>query len=131
MTSHARGIFEITLTPQPTDGADPVGRMTIAKQFHGDIEGTGAGQMLAVRTDIENSAGYVALERVTGMLHERDGTFALQHNGLMARGVQELSITVVPDSGTGQLAGLSGSMTLEIVAGQHLYVLTYALPDAG
>ncbi len=131
MTNYAGGIFEITLTPQPADGADPIGRMTIAKQFHGDIDGTSTGQMLAVRTAIENSAGYVALERVTGMLHGRDGTFALQHNGLMARGVQELSITVVPDSGTRQLAGLTGSMTLEIVEGQHRYVLVYALPDEG
>lgn len=129
MADHARGVFEITLTPQPAEGADPVGRMSLAKRFHGDIDGTSAGQMLAVRTDIENSAGYVALERVTGMLHERDGTFALQHNGLMARGVQELSITVVPDSGTGQLTGLAGSMTLEIIDGQHRYDLTYTLPD--
>jgi len=129
MTEHARGTFEVTLTPQASEEADPVGRMSIAKHFHGDIDATSAGQMLAVRTDIENSAGYVALERVTGMLHGRDGTFALQHSGLMARGVQELRIGVVPDSGTGQLTGLVGSMTLEIVAGQHRYELTYSLPD--
>lgn len=127
MANHARGIFEITLTPQPADEAEPVGRMAITKHFHGDIDGTSAGQMLAVRTDIEGSAGYVAMERVTGMLHGRDGTFALQHNGLMARGVQELSIAVVPDSGTGQLVGLAGTMTLEIVEGQHRYALTYTL----
>ncbi len=128
MTSHARGIFEITLTPQPAEETDPVGQMSIVKHFHGDIDGTSVGQMLAGRTAIENSAGYVALERVTGMLHGQDGTFALQHYGLMARGVQELSIVVVPDSGTGQLTGLTGSMTLEIVEGQHRYDLTYTLP---
>lgn len=128
MTNHARGIFEITLTPQPAEETDPVGRMSIAKHFHGDIDGTSVGQMLAVRADIENSAGYVALERVTGMLHGQDGTFALQRHGLMARGVPELSITAVPDSGTGQPTGLTGSMTLEIVEGEHRYDLAYTLP---
>lgn len=127
MTSHARGIFEVTLTPQPSAGADPVGQMSIAKHFHGDIDATSVGQMLAVRTAIDDSAGYVALERVTGMLHGRDGTFALQHNGLMARGVQQLNIVVVPDSGTGDLTGLAGAMTLEIVDGQHRYDLAYTL----
>lgn len=133
MASHARGIFEVTLTPQPSESgeADPVGRMAIAKRFHGDINGTSAGQMLAVRTAIEDSAGYVALERVTGTLHGRDGTFALQHHGLMARGVQQLSIAVVPDSGTGQLTGLTGSMTLALVGGQHRYDLIYTLPSGG
>ena len=129
MTEQARGTFEVTMTPQPAAEGDPLGRLTIDKHFHGDIVGTSVGQMLAVRTAIEDSAGYVALERVTGTLHGRDGTFALQHSGLMARGVQELSITVVPDSGTGTLEGLSGSLALEIVDGQHRYVLTYALPD--
>lgn len=129
MATHARGVFEVTLTPQTTAEGDPLGRMALAKRFHGDIDGTSIGQMLAVRTVIENSAGYVALERVTGTLHGRDGTFALQHNGLMARGVQELSIVVVPDSGTGQLTGLTGSLTLEIVDGQHRYDLAYTLPD--
>ncbi len=127
MADHARGVFEVTLTPQTAAEGDPLGRLTIDKRFHGDIDGTSIGQMLAVQTALENSAGYVALERVTGTLHGRDGTFALQHNGLMARGVQELSIVVVPDSGTGQLTGLTGSLTLEIINGQHRYDLTYTL----
>ena len=131
MTNHARGVFEVTTTPQPADEGDPVGRLALAKRFHGDIDGTGAGQMLAVRTAIEDSAGYVAIERVTGTLHGRDGTFALQHHGLMARGAQELNIVVVPDSGTGGLVGLTGSMTLTIVEGQHRYDLAYTLPDEG
>jgi hypothetical protein len=128
MSEHARGIFEVTLLPQAAAEGDPVGRLTIDKHFRGDIVGTSVGQMLAMRTEIENSAGYVALERVTGTLRGLDGTFALQHNGLMARGVQELSIVVVPDSGTGQLTGLTGSMTLEIVDGEHRYDLIYTLP---
>ena len=131
MAEQARGIFEITMTPQPAAAGDPVGRMALAKRFHGDIVGTSTGQMLAVRTDIEDSAGYVALERVTGTLHGRDGTFALQHNGLMARGVQKLSIVIVPDSGTGALEGLADSLALEIVDGEHRYVLTYTLTQRG
>lgn len=125
---HARGVFEVTLTLQTAAAGDPLGRLTSAKRFYGDIDGTSIGPMLAIRTAIEESAGYVALERVTGTLHGHDGTFALQHNGLMARGVQELSIVVVPDSGTGHLSGLTGSLKLEIIDGQHHYDLTYTLP---
>ncbi len=99
------------------------------KQFHGDLEATSKGQMLATTTDVKGSAGYVALERVSGTLQGRSGTFALQHNGTMTRGEPQLTITVVPDSGTGQLVGLAGTMTIAIAAdGKHSYGFEYTLP---
>jgi hypothetical protein len=104
-----------------------VGRMAIAKQFHGGLEAVSRGQMLAAMTDTEGSAGYVAIERVTGTLDGREGTFALQHSGTMTRGAQQLSITVVPDSGTGELAGLAGTMTIQIADGKHSYDFEYTL----
>lgn len=128
-STRATGTFDVTLTPQPTD-ASPLGRMRIDKQFHGDLEGTGRGEMLAFSSDVEGSAGYVAMERVTGTLHGRRGSFVLQHSGTMERGAQHLQLTVVPDSGTGQLTGLSGSMQIIIAEGTHSYVFDYTLPDA-
>ena len=128
---HASGSFDVTLVPQAADdkNAEPVvGRMTIDKQFHGDLEATGHGQMLAFRTDVKDSAGYVAMERVAGTLHGLKGTFALQHSGTMDRGKPDLAITVVPDSGTGELMGLSGRMTINIVEKKHLYEFDYKLP---
>ena len=123
----ASGTFEVKLTPQPA-GESPLGRMAIDKRFSGGIEGTSRGEMLAAMTAVEGSAGYVALERVEGTLDGRGGTFVLQHSGTMERGAQRLSIAVVPDSGTGELAGLTGSMSLEIAAGVHSYRFEYALP---
>ena len=130
MTKHAKGTFDVKMAPQTDDkvGDPTVGRMALDKQFHGDLEGTSKGQMLAVSTDVPESAGYVAMERVNGTLHGRKGTFALQHNGVMTRGEPELSITVVPDSGTGELAELAGNMTIDIVDGKHFYELEYILP---
>ena len=130
MTKHAKGTFDVKMAPQTDDkvGDPTVGRMALDKQFHGDIEGTSKGQMLAVSTDVPGSAGYVAMERVNGSLHGRNGTFALQHNGVMTRGEPELSITVVPDSGTGELSELAGKMTINIVDGKHFYELEYILP---
>lgn len=133
MTAHAHGTFEVTITPQASDGGAEgasVGRMSIAKHFRGDLAATSAGQMLAVNTDVQGSAGYVAMEQVTGTLHGHSGAFALQHSGTMTRGASQLTITVVPDSGTGQLAGLDGAMAIDIVDGQHMYDFTYTLPDA-
>lgn len=127
MTNHASGTFEVKMGPQ-TDGeaGDPsVGRMSLDKKFQGDLEGTSKGQMLAVGTDVQGSAGYVAMERVNATLHGRKGTFALQHSGTMTRGTPQLSITVVPDSGTGDLAGLAGKMMINIVDGKHLYEFEY------
>jgi hypothetical protein len=128
--TQARGTFEVKLTPQPPEasaGAAPIGRMLLDKQFHGDLEATSQGQMLAAGTEVKGSAGYVALERVTGTLHGRSGTFVLQHTGTMNRGTPQLTITVVPDSGTGGLTGLAGSLTIEIADGKHSYGFEYTL----
>ncbi len=132
MTNRASGTFEVKLNPQAPDdkvGHPTVGRMSIDKQFHGDLEATSKGQMLAVSTDVQGSAGYVAMERVTGTLHGHSGAFTLQHSGTMTRGVQQLSVTVVPDSGTGELVGLAGIMTIDIVDGKHLYGFDYTLTE--
>jgi hypothetical protein len=104
--------------------------MSIDKQFHGDIEGTSKGQMLTAMTEVKGSAGYVAIERVSGTLHGRRGSFALQHTGIMNRGAPQLSITVVPDSGTGQLAGITGKFDIKIADGKHSYEFDYTLPEA-
>lgn len=133
MSTHAVGPFEVKLTPQTPDGKfedATMGRMTIDKQFHGDLEATSKGQMLTGGTDVKGSAGYVAMEKVTGTLHGRSGTFILQHSGTLNRGAAELSVTVVPDSGTNQLAGLTGKMTIHIADGKHSYDFEYALPEA-
>jgi hypothetical protein len=130
MTTRASGTFEVKLTPQaPDDKSDDAtpGRMSIDKQFHGDLEATSKGQMLAAMTAVKGSAGYVAMERVSGTLHGRKGTFVLQHSGTMTRGAQQLSVTVVPDSGTGELAGLAGRMAILIADGKHSYDFEYTL----
>ena len=130
MTTSASGTFEIKLTPQATDSASEnsnLGRMTIDKQFHGDLEATSKGQMLTATTAVKGSAGYVAIELVTGKLNGRSGTFVLQHSGTMSGGSQELTVTVVPDSGTGQLKGLEGEMTINIKEGKHFYEFEYTL----
>jgi hypothetical protein len=130
---HASGTFEVKLIPQPPeDKADgsTLGRMSIDKQFHGDLEGASKGQMLSAMTDVKGSAGFVAIERVTGKLNGRSGSFVLQHSGSAIRGASQLSVTVVPDSGTGQLVGLAGTMTISIADGKHSYDLQYTLPAA-
>ncbi len=130
MSIHAAGAFDVTLTPQAADtgsAAAAVPRMAIAKQFHGDLEATSVGQMLAWTTAVEGSAGYVAIERVTGSLGGRTGSFTLQHSGTMQRGAQTLSVTVVPDSGTDQLTGLAGSMAIDIADGNHSYRFDYTI----
>jgi len=131
MTAHATGPFDVKLAPQTFEGAPDgarLGRFTLDKQFAGDLEGTSRGQMLSAGTDVTGSAGYVAIEHVNGTLHGRSGTFALQHSGTMTRGTPSLSITVVPDSGTGQLGGLAGTMTIVITDGKHTYEFDYTLP---
>ena len=130
---HAKGTFEVKITPQTPDGKfedATMSRMTIDKQFHGDLEATSVGQMLSAMTEVKGSAGYVAMERVTGTLQGRKGGFVLQHSATMNRGVPQLSITVVPDSGTGQLVGITGKMDIIINAGQHSYDFVYTLPAA-
>jgi uncharacterized protein DUF3224 len=131
MSVRATGSFEVKLNPQPAYNADPaslLGRMSLDKRFHGELEATSKGEMLTATSAVKGSAGYVAMERVTGTLKGRKGSFALQHSGTMARGAQQLVITVVPDSGEGDLEGLAGSMSIEIADGKHSYVLEYSLP---
>lgn len=130
MTSHARGDFDVRTIPQAADGpASAVGRLLLDKRYHGELEATAAGQMLAVRTSVEDSAGYVAMEQVSGTLLGRTGTFALQHSGVMDRGEQELVISVVPDSGTGELEGLTGTMNIVIANGKHSYDFEFSLAE--
>jgi Protein of unknown function (DUF3224) len=128
MTNHATGIFEVKLNPQD-DGPDaPVGRMSIDKQFQGDLSGTSNGQMLmASSPSVNGSAGYVAIEKVTGTLNGRRGSFYLQHSGTMTRGAGELTITVIPDSGTDELENLRGKMNIIIADGKHSYEFDYEL----
>ncbi|MHC4611157.1 MAG: DUF3224 domain-containing protein [Planctomycetota bacterium] len=131
MTVHARGTFEVDLKPLDGDAANPaLARMSIAKQFRGDLEATSRGQMLTAGTSVKGSAGYVAIELVSGVLQGRRGTFLLQHNGIMSRGAGDLSITVLPDSGTEELAGLTGGMAITITDGNHSYDFEYNLPAA-
>jgi hypothetical protein len=127
----ATGPFDVKLAPQPpAPGIESanLGRQTIDKQFHGDLEATSLGEMIAAMGGVQGSAGYVAMERVTGVLHGKRGTFVLQHTGIMDRGAPSLVITVVPDSGTDALTGLTGTMTIQIEQGKHSYVLDYDLP---
>jgi hypothetical protein len=127
MMTRARGTFEVRLTPHEDAEDAALGRLAIDKQLHGDLEATSKGTMLSAGTGVDGSAGYVALERVSGTLHGRSGTFVLQHSGTMTRGAAQLAITVVPDSGTDQLAGLAGTMAILVVDGQHSYDFEYTL----
>ena len=129
-SERAAGSFDVKVTPQKPDTqiarAANVGRLTIDKRFHGDLEGTGKGEMLASQSDVPGSAGYVAMERVTGTLKGRSGGFILQHSATMARGAPVSSIVVVPDSGTGELRGISGTMTVTVDAdGGHSYEFSF------
>ena len=131
----ATGAFEVKLNPLPVyDGADgsPLGHLSIDKQFHGELDATSKGEMLSAGTSVKGSAGYVAIERVTGTLHGRRGSFVLQHSGTMTRGAAQLTVSVVPDSGTEQLVGLAGTMAIIIAAdGKHSYEFSYSLPPTG
>ena len=133
MTQRATGPFNVKLLPLDTafaGDAPPLGRMSIDKQFSGDLEATSQGEMLAASSAVKGSAGYVAIEKVTGSLHGREGTFTLQHSATMNRGAPSLSITVIPDSGTGDLVGLTGSMQIIIENKNHSYVFDYSLEGA-
>ncbi len=132
MAQHATGPFEVKLTPlDPAFKTEDnsIGRMSIDKQFHGDLEATSKGEMLFAGS-AKTSGGYVAIERVSGTLNGRSGTFILQHNATMTNGTPLLNIIVVPGSGTGQLAGLTGTMNITIKDSKHSYDLSYTLPDA-
>lgn len=128
VTTRATGTFQVNLAPQQTDA--PLGRMSIDKTFSGDLQGTSKGEMLAFRSAVDGSAGYVAMEQVTGTLAGRTGTFVLMHTGVMDRGAPGLTITVVPDSGTDGLQGLTGTMKIIIEGGAHAYELDYSLSGA-
>ena len=130
MTTRAIGPFEVKLIaqgPEAEGGGAAIGRMLLHKAFHGDLEAVSRGQMLAAGTGVKGSAGYVAIERVEGCLHGRPGAFVLQHRGVMTRGTPELSVTVVPDSGSGELEGLDGRMEIVIEGGRHSYVFDYSI----
>ena len=134
MTTHqASGAFDVQMQPQPAAHETPtpgatLGRLLLSKTYHGDLQATAQGQMLSALTPTTGSAGYVAIEHVTGTLHGRAGSFVLQHSGLMNRGEKQLVITVVPDSGSGELAGLQGRLDIRISEGQHFYDMAYSLP---
>ena len=132
MQGDAKGSFEVSLGPiEPYNQAADSGmsRMSIDKQFLGDLEATSQGEMLSAGAPAEGSAGYVAMERVAGTLQGRRGTFALQHSSTMHEGAYEQSVQVVPSSGTGELEGLAGSMRIIIADGAHSYEFEYSLPD--
>ncbi len=133
MATRATGEFEVKMFPQGEGdkaGGTTIGRMSIDKRYHGDLEATGKGEMLSAVTEVTGSAGYVAIERVTGTLHGRSGSFVLQHRGIMTRGTPRLTISVVPDSGADQLAGIAGKLTIQIDNGKHSYDFQYTLPEA-
>lgn len=129
MPNQAQGNFDVKITPAAEDkgAGSTLGRMTLDKIFHGDITGTSNGEMLTVSSDA-GSAVYVAVERITGKLHGKQGSFALVHQGIATANGQELTIFVAPDSGSGELVGLTGKMTLDLSGGGHAYVLEYSLP---
>jgi hypothetical protein len=126
----AAGAFDVKVIPLTLeDKTAPAtqGRMSLDKQYHGDLEASAKGEMLTAMAE-QGSAVYVAIERVTGKLNGRSGSFVLYHTGLSKRGAQELTVTVAPDSGTGELKGLAGKMTIVIEGKKHSYVFDYTLP---
>jgi hypothetical protein len=132
MTQTAKGSFEVSLKPLEMEGIDAeakLGRMSIDKTISGDLEATTVGQLLSATTGTQGSAGYVAVEKVTGTLHGKKGSFVLQHSGTMDRGAPSLTVTVVPDSGTGELASIEGEFKIIIdKEGKHFYEFDYRLP---
>ena len=131
MTETARGEFVVSMKPLAFEGTDSefkLGRMSIDKQISGDLTATTVGQMLSAMTSTNGSAGYVAIERIAGVLNGKQGTFVLQHTGTMNRGAPSLVVTVVPDSGTEELVGLEGEFKINIEDGKHSYEFTYRLP---
>lgn len=128
MSKQATGTFEVKVTPVP--GELPFPRFTLAKEFRGDLAGTSQGEMMSVDATVEGSGAYVAIERIRGTLHGREGTFSVIHNGTMRRNADfSIAIRVVPDSGTGALTGLTGTMQIIIAGGKHSYTIDYSLPE--
>lgn len=133
MTHTIEGPFHVQMTPEPlahADGPPQLGRFRLDKRYEGGLDAIGQGEMLAARTPVDGSAGYVAIEYVTGTLQGRRGSFVLQHSGVMERGMKRLFLEVVPDSGAGELVGLSGRMGIDIAGGEHFYRFEFSLPEA-
>jgi hypothetical protein len=133
MHLHASGSFDVKGSPLPSDdatGGAAIGRNALDKQFHGDLDAISKGLMLSAGDPKSGTAGYVAIEHVTGTLHGRSGSFALQHFGTMSGGKYDLKVIVVPGSATGDLAGLEGTMTIVIAGGKHSYEFDYTLPGS-
>jgi hypothetical protein len=134
MATVVSGEFEVKLNPQKPDNPEAessgLSRMSLHKRFHGALEATSKGEMLSIMTEVKGSGVYVAIERVTVRLGGRSGSFILHHRGIMTRGGPELSVTVVPDSGTGDLTGLAGEMQIKITSGKHFYKFSYTLPES-
>jgi hypothetical protein len=132
MATVVNGEFDVKVIPQKVDNPQAesagLGRMSLDKRFHGALEATSTGEMLSVMTEVKGSGVYVAIERVSGTLNGRSGSFLLHHRGVMKRGVPELSVTVVPDSGTAELTGLVGEMQIKFPEGKHFYEFSYTLP---
>jgi Protein of unknown function (DUF3224) len=133
VSMHAEGTFDVKNSPLTADEAlagTAIGRYGLDKQFHGDLEATSKGEMLGAGKPATGTAGYVAIEQVTGTLHGRTGSFALQHFGTMVDNKFELTVKVVPGSGTGDLSDIFGTMIIKIVSGKHSYQFDYTLPAA-
>src|SRR6476659_5467795 len=128
MPRHAKGSFDVTVTRQETAPDAPVARMLLYKEFHGDLEAIAHGEMMAAHEPLTGAGVYVALDRVTGTLHSRSGSFLMAHRGIRNADGQELSIVIVPGSGTGQLAGITGTVGIRIVEKKHFYTIDYELP---
>jgi hypothetical protein len=129
-SSHAHGSFTVESTPQPPYDSAPgasIGRVSLSKRFEGELEATSTVEMIGARSEVQGSAGYVAIERVNGKLSGRAGSFVLQHSGTMTRGKLELRVSVIPDTGTGELKNLAGTMTIDIRDGKHFYDFEYTL----
>lgn len=130
MPKHAKGSFDVTITPQETADEAPVARMLLYKEFHGDLEAIAHGEMMAAHEPLTGAGVYVAIDRVVGTLHGKGGSFLIAHRGIRNAEGQELSIVIVPGSGTGQLAGITGTLGIEIVEKQHSYTMDYTLPES-
>jgi hypothetical protein len=130
MPTHAKGSFDVTITPQDSAADAAVARMLLYKEFHGDLEAIAHGEMMAASEPLTGAGVYVALDRVTGTLHGRSGSFLIAHRGIRNADGQELSIVIVAGSGTGQLTGLTGTLDIEIVGKEHFYRVEYELPSS-
>lgn len=130
MAMHAKGSFDVTITPQETADEAPVARMLLYKEFHGDLEAVANGEMLAAHEPLTGAGVYVAIDRVAGTLHGKGGSFLMAHRGVRNAEGQQLEIVIVAGSGTGQLTGITGTVGIEIVEKKHFYTVDYTLPDA-